>query len=121
MNPVALRHKEGPEAKIQEKLIQFLRAREWFVKSTHGNMYQSGFPDLYCSHRRYGIRWIEVKYAESYSFTPAQLETFPLMSANGTGIWILVEACEEEYQKLWKPANWIMYLQLLSHKGCRQS
>jgi len=108
------RKKRGPERIIQDNLIVYLRGREWFVKETHGNMYQSGFPDLYTYHRSYGQRWIEVKNAESYSFTPAQLEDFPKFSAAACGIWILTAATHEEYQKLFKPANWHIYLSIWS-------
>lgn len=112
MNPFTPRKtsKNGPEAKIQKDIIDFLTVREWFVKETHGNMYQSGFPDLYCCHRMYGSRWVEVKNPEKYSFTPAQLETFPMFGAKGVGIWVLVAATEVEYRKLFGPANWYTYL-----------
>lgn len=100
------RGKQGPEAKIQDALIDFLRVREWFVKPTHGSMYQSGFPDLYTYHPKYRIRWIEVKNPEAYSFTPAQLDNFPRFGP----IWILVAATEYEYQKLFGPPNWYTYL-----------
>lgn len=116
MNAPRIRNtKEGPEAKIQAEILKFLRNLGWFCLETHGNMYQSGFPDVYATHSSYGIRWIEVKNAESYSFTAAQMENFPKMSANGTGIWILVEATPAEYAKLWKPPNWHIYLTLLNH------
>ena len=111
--PKTFSPKKGPEALIQEKIIEFLRIRQWYVKHTHGNMYQSGFPDLFASHPRYGMRWIEVKNPEQYAFTPAQLENFPLMCAHGAHIWILVAPTEEEYAKLFKPYNWFFYLQAL--------
>ena len=77
---------------------------------THGNLYQKGFPDVYATHSSFGIRWIEAKNPNAYCFTPAQLDTFPKLAANGTGIWILTAATEAEYEKLWKPANWFVYL-----------
>lgn len=77
---------------------------------THGNMYQSGFPDLYATHSEYGPRWIEVKNPSAYSFTRAQMEHFPKLVANGTRIWILSAATEEEYAKLFKECNWYHYL-----------
>lgn len=110
MQPKKFLPKKGPEAKIQDELILFLRAREWYVRPTHGGMYQSGFPDLWCSHRTYGYRWIEVKVAGAYKFTAAQKEQFPLMCANGTRIWILVAATEFEYKKLFKSPNLWTYL-----------
>jgi len=102
--------KKGPEAKIQEDLVKFLRARGWFVQIIHGNMYQRGLPDLYIAKRRYGTRWVEVKYAPKFSFTPAQWENFPRMIAEGVGIWVLVAATEEEYKKLVEKPNLWKYM-----------
>jgi hypothetical protein len=75
------------------------------VKETHGNAYQSGFPDVYATHAKWHQRWIEVKVPTSFSFTPAQLRDYPLMVANGSPIWILTAATDEEYRKLFKPCN----------------
>lgn len=105
-----IKSKHGPEYYIQKSIIKFLNDRGWFCQITHGNMYQRGFPDLFVCKRRYGSRWIEVKNPNKYKFTPAQMETFPRMSAEGVGIWILTAATEAEYQKLFKPANWWSYL-----------
>jgi len=100
---------DGPEGIIQQDICAFLRVRGWFVKVTVGNMYQSGFPDLFACHPSYGIRWIEVKNPEGYRFTGAQLENFPKMCANGTGIWIMTEASENQYNWLSKKYNWEQY------------
>lgn len=109
-----LPRKKGPERIIQDNLIKFLRGYDWLVKETHGNLYQSGFPDLYCYHIKYGQRWVEVKNPGKYSFTTAQMEWFPKFSAHQCGIWILTAANEAEYQKLFKPANWYLYLSIWS-------
>ena len=103
-------HAKGPEAKIQEAIIRYLRERKWHVMPTHGNMYQAGFPDLYIVRRRYGPRWVEVKNLESFSFTPAQWENFPLLVANGVGIWIMVAATDKEYEKLFQKPNLWVYM-----------
>lgn len=104
-----------PEAKIQTAIIMFLRARDWFVKSTHGGPYQAGFPDLFASHTKYRQRWIEVKLPgfKGSHFTPAQLEIFPQMCGHGAGVWILTAATDEEYQKLFGPPNWHVYLPIM--------
>ena len=104
--------KKGPEAKVQNAIIDFLRARKWHVMVTHGNMYQSGFPDLFCCHSTYGQRWVEVKLPKmkGSKFTPAQLEEFPKICANGSGVWIMTEATDTEYEKLFKKPNWYQYL-----------
>lgn len=82
----------------------------WYTQRLIGNEYQVGIPDLLTCHSRYGIRFIEVKNPKSYSFTPAQLDNFPKLVANGCPIWILVAATEEEYEKLFKPCNWYQFL-----------
>jgi hypothetical protein len=111
MKPFIPRKKHGSEHHIQEAIIIFLRYRGWFVKSTHGNMYQSGFPDLFCTHYQYGHRWIEVKDPNRSGdpFTPAQRENFPLLCANGSGVWVLTAATESEYKKLFTKHNWWQY------------
>lgn len=80
---------------------------------THGNAYQNGFPDLYVTHSKYGARWVEVKNLAKYEFTAAQREKFPQFVASGAGIWILVDATETEYNKLFKACNWWQYLYML--------
>jgi hypothetical protein len=108
---------DGPEAKIQRELEAYLKARDWYVKATHGNQFQSGFADLYVSHLRYGMKWVEVKNPEQFSFTPAQIKEFPKQSAAGTGIWILCAASDEEYAMLFKPANWMEWF-VAYQAGC---
>ncbi len=76
-------------------------------------MYASGWPDLWAGHLKYGIRWIEIKMPKDYAFTPAQLDDFPKFSAVGVGIWVLNAATETEYEKLFKPPNWHMYLAIM--------
>ena len=110
MKAKSFRPTEKPEERIQRLITEFLRIRDWLVRSTHGNIYQMGFPDLFCAHRKYGIRWVEVKNPISYSFTPAQVEFFPRMYAHGVGVWVLVDATEYEYQKLFQPCNYHAYM-----------
>lgn len=102
--------KVGPEAKIQDDIVKFLRERGWFVKIIHGNMYSHGLPDLYIAKRRYGSRWVEVKNPVSFKFTSAQWEDFPRMIAEGIGIWVMVAATEKEYQKLFQKPNLWVYM-----------
>lgn len=106
------RRKKGPEAVIQQAIIDYLAIKGWYVMVTHGNMYQSGFPDLFACHSVFGQRWIEVKKPDfkGSKFTAAQLECFPKICANGSGVWILTGATEREYNKLFKAANWWVYL-----------
>lgn len=116
MTPKPPKPRVGPEAIIQGDFVNYLRMRQWVVRETHGNMYQSGFPDVYAAHVRYGARWVECKNPLAYSFTPAQLEFFPLLASAGIGVWIITAATDEEYYKLWQPANWWQYLPVAKPK-----
>lgn len=109
--------RERPEAKIQKDLVAFLRNKGWHVMETHGNAFQSGFPDLYATHSRYGPRWIEVKLPDfkGSHFTASQLENFPKMCVNGSGVWIMTAANESEYLLLFKKYNWWAYLSIARH------
>jgi hypothetical protein len=113
MEPFKAKKKGAPEDKIKTAIIHLLELRGWFCKVTHGNMYQSGFPDVYACHNMLGSRWIEVKNPGKYAFTAQQLVDFPQFVAHGVGIWVLVAATEEEYQKLFKPCNWWQYLGIM--------
>lgn len=99
----------GPEWYIQDELKTFLRARQWHVEQTHGNLFQTGFPDLFVAHRKWGTRWIDCKNPASYKFTGAQREKWPVWEAFGIGIWIIIAASQEEYDKLFGPPNWRDY------------
>jgi len=101
----------GGEAKIQNDMIEFMTLRGWLCRILHCNMYQVGLPDTFCAHRKLGQRWIEFKCLERHwSFTPAQLQSFPELQKHGVGIWILTGATEEEYSKLFQPPNWWQFL-----------
>lgn len=111
MDPKTPRGK-GPEHIIQDQIVKMLRNLGWFTKHLHGGAFQSGMPDLFCCHVRYGIRLIEVKLPnmKGSRFTAAQLETFPLLTAHGCGVWVLTGATDSEYQKLFTKFNWYQYL-----------
>ena len=106
------RGKRGPEKAIQESIESMLRFKGWYVIRCHGNMFQSGLPDNFACHTRYGQRWIEVKDPKRHGdvFTNAQHEVFPKLCAHGSGVWVLAHATEEEYQKLFDRPNWYQYL-----------
>lgn len=109
MDPFKVRQKRKPETLIQKKLVDFLRVRQWYVKEMHASLFLAGVPDLYICHKVYGARWVEVKILETGRYTPAQMDEFPRMAAAGAGIWVLVAATEEEYQKLFRGCNWLLF------------
>lgn len=108
MSPLK-RNNSKPEWHIQQALIEFLEHREWEVDATHGSVYQTGFPDLFIQHVRWGTRWIDCKVKGRYSFTNAQKIKWPKWEKKGTGIWILTAADQSEYDKLFKPPNFRDY------------
>jgi len=103
------RRKHGPEWYIRRDIIELLKARGWLVEITHGNQYQSGLPDLYVAHPRYGKRWIDAKNPGEYTFTRAQKQKWPVWDEFGIGIWILIAGTQEEYDKLFQAPNWRQY------------
>ncbi len=113
MDPLKPRKRKGPESEIVTAIRKFLLERGWYTIKTHGSEFQSGLPDLYCCHPRYGTRWVEVKNPLKYSFTSAQMDTFPKLEAHGVGVWILTAGTETEYQKLFRPANWYTFLSIM--------
>lgn len=96
----------GPEWHIQRRVVEFLTARGWMAEHTHGNLYQTGFPDLFVAHRRWGTRWIDCKQPKNYTFTKAQRLKWPVWEKMGVGIWIMTEANQTEYDKLFDRPNW---------------
>lgn len=107
-------NRDGPEAEIVEKIYKKLTLMDWLVKVMHGNVFQAGFPDLFCCNKNYGIRLVEVKNPDNYSFTPAQLELFPKLQSHGCGVWVLVSDSDSEIKKLFGPANWYWYLSIMN-------
>lgn len=103
------RRRHGPEWFIQKDLVKYLQERGWLVEVMHGNAFQKGIPDLYAHHPRAGSRWIDVKNPKNYSFTKAQRLKWPLWELFNCGIWILVAATQEEYDKLFDPPNMMDY------------
>lgn len=116
MEPKKIRNtRVGPERIIQNKIMAKLRLLNWSVRETHGNLYQFGFPDLYCAHRQYGARWVEVKDPERRGnvFTEAQMEYFYELTSKGIGIWVLTSDHTDEISKIHKAPNWHTYLQCM--------
>lgn len=91
----------------EDDIVRELEKQNWTVMRTHGNLYQKGFPDLYCIHPEHGIRWVEIKNRQ-YRFTGAQIKYFRLMDACNVRIWIIRDV--EEIKKLFEPHNLREYL-----------
>lgn len=82
------------------------------MKRMIGNALQSGVPDYLAMHLRHGMRWIDFKNPANYEFTDAQIQEWPVWEKNGTGIWIITAATQEQYDLLftrWPKGNWRDY------------
>jgi hypothetical protein len=108
----SIRKKCRTEAKIQDAIVDKLKVHDWYVRATHGSIYQHGFPDLFCAHRSYGQRWCEVKNPAGYSFTPSQRENFLLMAAAGVGIWIATSP-DQVPDLFFRPPNLIFFMEVM--------
>ena len=104
-----MRKRHGKEYFIQKDLIAYLKARGWLVERIIGNAFQSGLPDLYCFHPKWGERWIDVKNPFRSTFTKRQKQKWPIWQRFGVGIWILIGADQENYDKLFQPPNMMDY------------
>lgn len=89
MEPKSFGRARLPEEKLRSDLVKLMQERKWWVHITHGSAYSSGLPDLLACHANYGYRFIEVKNADAYHFTPRQVEEFPKMMAAGVGIYVV--------------------------------
>lgn len=99
--------KQKQETLKGQELVAFMRERGWSIKKTHGNMYQSGWPDYYAYHRDYGQRWIELK-TELGKLEDSQVFQFKDMMNKNVGVWII--RGKEDYNLLFKEANFNHYL-----------
>lgn len=102
--------RERPEEKVRDAIRDRLKGHGWQSHIMHGNRFQSGIPDLYTIHPRNGTRWIDAKVEGRYNFTKAQKLVWPLWHFEfNVGIWILTDGSEKQYQRLFKPPNWLDY------------
>ena len=111
MDKFVKKNLRGPESIIETDIMKMMRHKGWLVRKMHGDANNNGWPDLYCTHSKYGIRWVEVKLPDMKGsrWTQAQKEWFPKMQANGTRIWVLTGDSEDEYRKLFADANFYFY------------
>jgi len=99
MDPFKPRASHGEEFYIQQHWVSFLMHKGWHVERMVGNAFQTGIPDLFLGHPKYGTRWVDVKVYGRYSFTKAQKRKWPIWEEYGIGIWIIGAACRQDCTK----------------------
>lgn len=107
--------KQEETIKIVTPLTDFLRHKGWLVEKTHGNRFQSGFPDLYIAHPQFMAKWIECKVIRNGSihFEDSQICKFAKWIAYGVKIWIIADTdlrgngvgLNRAYDKLFRDSN----------------
>lgn len=112
MPNLKLREKDNPEERILQAIVSMLIRKGWHVERLTMGVMMHGLPDLYATHKHRGARWIEVKdpSRKGNVFTAAQRAKFPILSGNGSPIWVLTAATEDEYSKLFAKENWFYFL-----------
>lgn len=101
------RKNSRPEDRISAAVQKKFREEGWFVIKTHGNAFQSGLPDLYCAHAKYGARWVETKVPGKGCITAAQWVVFNKLNAKNIAIYIITKP--EDYKLIFGPSNWPWY------------
>lgn len=97
------------ETQIEKKIIHELEKQGWFVKKVHGSGTSKNWPDLFCAHKVYGKRWIEIKQPRG-RLSGGQIKEFIKWSEHLIGIWILTRV-EDIYKLKYQP-NFPQYLRL---------
>jgi hypothetical protein len=99
-----LKSRGSPEHQQQQALRRRMEQEGWLTEKVHGNLYQSGWPDLFCHHLTHGARWIELKRSAKTKLRPSQVGLFTRWSHYGVNVWVLTGP--EDYVLLFKPPNW---------------
>lgn len=95
--------RKKPEYDGARRLRNLMENLGWLTKKSHGNAYQSGWPDLFCSHPQFGQRWIETK-AHNGRLSEIQIKEFIEWTKFGVKIWVLRD--EKDYGWLFQNPNW---------------
>jgi len=75
--------KEGSDSKstavsaAPPELVSFLHDRHWHVERMSADAFQNGIPDLFCYHKKWGIRWVEIKRPVNYAFCATATTAIP--------------------------------------------
>jgi len=101
-----VRQRENNE--LRPAVIKRLLLNNWGYRIVHGSMYQVGFPDLYCYHKLFGARWVELKMPGN-KLRVSQVKFFSDLSRHNIGVWVCSDPNEIPKLLMNKP-NWIVWM-----------
>ena len=111
--------RDKPEYKTKRTkndLVKYLEIRGWLTQRMSADAFLKGFPDLFCADNKWGTRWVEVRRPENHTLNKAQRRRWALWDELRIGIWVLTAATQEEFNKLYKPPNWVISVR---HRSAR--
>ena len=101
------KHPKGkPEKEGAQRCVKEMRKHGWKchrLNVSAGEFSTTGFPDYYCTHLKFGSRWIEFKQPNG-RLEPSQVERFRDFAEHGIGVWVMHD--ENDYQLLFEKPNW---------------
>lgn len=92
-----------PELDGSKRLRAVMKKAGWWTGKTHGNQFQRDWPDLFCCHKSFGIRWIETK-STTGKLSVGQGNLAAEWARFGVGVWVLRD--ERDYEWLFREPNW---------------
>jgi hypothetical protein len=111
------RRRRNPESNLTDEIREALVLDGWHTEKIHGSAMQEGLPDLYITKALRGggrlNKWLEIKMPTRRGnvFTNAQLEKFPVLSRNGTQIYVVDDVTK--LPLIYGDPNWYKYLQYI--------
>lgn len=87
----------------------------WVTVKIPGGRFLQGFPDIFATHRKYGIRLIETKVPVRGKLSDSQIAMIRKLAAHGTKVYVLHD--ERDYDKLFLEPNWLSFA--LGHTDIR--
>lgn len=99
--------KQRETTQVSDPLRRLMHSRGWLTVKTTGGRFSSGWPDLFCAHPEYGMKWVETKVPGG-RLRPSQRKMFTKLAKHGVKIWVIIEP--DGYYKLFNEPNWWKYV-----------
>jgi hypothetical protein len=77
--------------------------RGWMMRKVHGSTYMKGWPDYWCYHPDFGMRWVEMKRPNHGRLKNTQIKFFGELNKFGCPVTIALGV--EDYLMIVKKEN----------------